>query len=344
MAQRISSSLPRASAARTASDPTTNVHIQARRAHKRRVRDDVLRHELELREHPPTREPEHVPRRLRKVRTPFWKYLRFAAGVLALIGAVELGVAALTAQQFEVRSFDITGCAITDIDQVRALAQPLVGQNWIRAGRQNVERQIAAMPTVKAVHVSRVLDWPPRLHVAIEERAAFAKVGAGDDWWVVDENGVAFRRATAEDKALYAVTGPKLKARLGGILPKNEWRPVVEIASALRSRGDQDWSLRRVYFDKDGSAALRLAGGFHDETLVRLGSDHWSEKLVRARQALAYFERTGRHAAVLNFVSYEMPQWTPRPTKTARASGSDTASTPATDESRERSADNSSET
>jgi cell division septal protein FtsQ len=322
--------------------PTKTAH--ARRVHKRRVRNDVLRHELELREHPPTREPEHVPRRLRKARTPLWKHVRRAAGVLMLLGAVELGAAALTAKPFEVKSFDIAGCALTDVDQVHALAEPLVGQNWIRAGRHKVERQIAALPTVKAAHVSRVLDWPPRLHIAIEERAAFAKVGAGNDWWVVDENGVAFRRATEADKDLYAVTGPKLRARLGSTLSEKEWRPVVEIAAALRSKGDQDWSLRRVYFDKDGSAALRLAGGFNDETLVRLGSDHWSEKLVRARQALAYFERTGRRAAVLNLVSYEMPQWTPRSSQTTSNSHPHTASTPATEESRERSVDTPSET
>jgi hypothetical protein len=260
-----------------------------------------------------------------------------------LLGAAKLAVASLTAKPFEVKSFDITGCALTDVDKVHDLAAPLVGQNWIRAPRAKIERQIAALPTVKAVHVQRVFDWPPRLHVAIEERTAFAKVGAGNDWWVVDENGVAFRPAAAADATLYAVTSPKMQPRLGSALPENEWKPVKEIAAALNREGKQSWSLRRVYFDKDGSAALRLAGGFHDETLVRLGSDHWSEKLARARQALAYFERTGKHAAVLNLVSYDMPQWTPRSSHSSSPSPV-AASTPATSASPEQPADTPSET
>jgi hypothetical protein len=284
---------------------------------------------------------------VRKQRGPFWKIVRRAALVLMLLGVGELGVASLTAEPFKVRGFDITGCAMTDVDKVHDLSRPLVGQNWIRAGRRSVEQQIEKLPTVKSARVSRVLDWPPRLHVTVEERVPFAKVGAGENWWVVDEGGFAFRRASAEDKNLYAVTSPKLVAETGKALPRNEWTPVVEIASALRAPTDnskstsnestaegatesseaapstQDWSLRRIYFDKDGSAALRLSGGFHNETLVRLGSDHWNEKIERARQALSYFERTGKHAAVLNLVSYEMPQWTPRSSPDGNASGDD---------------------
>ena len=322
MAHRTSSSNSR----HLPSRPVAANPSQARRAHKRRVRDEVLRHELELREHPPTREPEHIPRRVRKGRGPFWKIVRRAAMILLFLGVVELGVASLTAQPFQVRGFDITGCAVTDVDQVHDLSRPLVGQNWIRAGRRDIEQQIEKLPTVKSARVSRVLDWPPRLHVYVQERVPFAKVGAGEDWWVVDEDGIAFRRANDEDRNLYAVTSPKLVAQIGKALPRKEWTPVVEIAAALKppvsedestpqdtpAPAPQEWSLRRIYFDEDGSAALRLSGGFHDETLVRLGGDHWDEKIARARQALTYFERTGRRAAVLNLVSYEMPQWTPR--------------------------------
>lgn len=297
---------------------------QARRAHKRRVRDEVLRRELELREHSPLREPEHLPRVVRKSRTPFWKILRRAVIVLLFIGAVQLGAASLTAREFDIRGFNITGCETTDIDKVHELSQPLVGQNWIRVDRKSVQQKIAAIPTVKQVRISRVLDWPPRLHVHVEERAPFARVGAGEQWWVVDRGGFAFRPANEEDSHLYAVTSPELTAALGKSLPLKKWQPVVEIAQALAppttepgseeaaTQPKQEWSLRRIYFDEDGSAALRLTGGFHDETLVRLGGDHWQQKLERARQALSYFERTGRRAAVLNLVSYDMPQWTPR--------------------------------
>lgn len=293
-----------------------------RRARRRQLRDDALRYELEHREHSPLQEPTHPPRvqTRRGSYAPFWKFLRRAVAVLALVGMIELVVAALTARPCEVQNLDVTGCELTDQEQVLAIAQPLVGQNWIRAGTKNIETQIEEIPTVQRAHVSRVLDWPPRLHITVEERVAFAKVGASDNWWVVDHSGVAFRPAEEKDKELYAVTSPKLAPLLGKALPEDKWRPVVEIADSLQN-SQQGWALRRIYFDKDGSAALRLTGGFHDETLVRLGTDHWSKKLVRASQALSYLEHDGRRAAVLNLVSYEMPQWTPKQPVTASTPG-----------------------
>ena len=292
--------------------PTHSRHTApVRRAHKRRVRDEVLRHELELREHSPSRKPIHPPRLKTRSRSPLWKVVRRAVAVLMLVGLVELVVASLTAQPFQVKSFDVAGCELTDENQVELLSAPLIGQNWIRARVGNIEAEIAAIPTVESVHISRVLDWPPRLHVQVEERTPFAKIGGGEDWWVADRSGVAFRRANESDQDLYAVTNPKFAPALGSTLPEKQWRPVVEIADSLDGDAQQSWSLRRVYFDKDGSVSLRLAGGFHDETLVRLGGDHWAKKLTRARQALSFIERSGRHAAVVNLVSYEMPQWTP---------------------------------
>jgi hypothetical protein len=166
---------------------------------------------------------------------------------------------------------------------------------------------------VREAHIVRVLDWPPRLAISITERRPFARVGAGQNWWVVDDQGMPFRAATAGDAALYAVTGSKLHPVLGRALPAEAWRPAVQFAAALANdHHGRQWNLRRIYIDKYGFASLRLSGGVHDEMLVQLGTEHWPEKLKRARQALAYFEETGRRAATLNLVSFSMPTWTPR--------------------------------
>jgi hypothetical protein len=100
----------------------------------------------------------------------------------------------------------------------------------------------------------------------------------------------------------------------GKHLPPKLWKSVVHLADVLTTQAQQgqQWQLRRTYIDKYGFASLRLEGGSHDEMLVRLGAGRWPEKLERARQALAYFEKTGRQAAALNLVSYSKPTWTPR--------------------------------
>ena len=131
---------------------------------------------------------------------------------------------------------------------------------------------------------------------------------------MVDENGVPFRRAQKGDENFYALTGPKLQPQPGVPLPKTQWQESARLVTALNQAGSTPggrWSLRRVYFDKNGFAALRLQGGAEDELLIRLGGDRWEEKLQKARIALAFFQRSGERAQSLNLVSYNVPQWTP---------------------------------
>lgn len=282
-------------------------------AHRRQQRRAVEEHERQLR----TQAPD--ARRGRKRSTPFWKRLRLLALVLLLIGAGQLVMASLTSPQFRVADVTVSGVQITDADKVLDAQQALIGQNWIRAQTDAAIKEISALPTVKSVSVSRALHWPPHLHIAIVERAPFVRVGAADNWWVVDESGVPFRRVekSEPDEELFAVTHPKFEPVAGETLPKENWEPAFRLVSELNTQ-KQDWPLRRIYFDKNGFASLRLQGGRHDEMLVRLGGDRWSEKLDRARLALEYFERTDQRASTLNLVSYIMPQWTPmRPVQAA---------------------------
>jgi len=284
---------------------------------------------------------------------PWWKRARRCAGVLLFIGIVELAAAVLTAPDFRVQDVEVTGLDVTTPEQVRPLAQQLMGQNWVRANTKDAIAAVHQLPAVRTARIERTLQWPPQLVLRIHERRPFARVGAGDNWWVVDETGVPFRPARAEDERLYAVTSKAFRPVIGRDLPAASWQPVVTFARALSRDGStsdgstsdgstsdgstsdgsaeegntenatmgdgstpgqpaRQWALRRMDFDKDGFASLRLEGGAHDELLVRLGAGRWPEKLQRAHQALAWFERTGSRASELNLVSYNMPVWTPR--------------------------------
>lgn len=254
------------------------------------------------------------------LRRPLWRRLRRLAGFLMLVGLVELGAAALTTPHFAVRAVDLAGAQITPQAEVQAIAERLVGQNWIRADLRAAEQAAQALPTVRTARVVRVLDeWPPRLTMSLEERQPFTRVGGGTTWWVVDREGVLFREATPADKGLSSVSASVVELetlRAGYKLPPKLWASVVELTDALQkdSETGAQWSLRRTYIDRWGFASLRLTGGAHDEMLVRLGAGHWPEKLQRTRQALAYFDATGKRASALNLVSFNMPTWTPRAT------------------------------
>jgi hypothetical protein len=156
-------------------------------------------------------------------------------------------------------------------------------------------------------------------------------VGAGANWWVVDESGVPFRRATESDRDLYAVTGPALAPRLGQAIETKYWSPVVQFARVMSNdtQDGESWNLRRVYFDAAGAASLRLTGGSNDETLIQLGADEWPQKLKTARWALADFASTGKHAAILNLISKTVTTWTPRAVSASEVTDSARVNEPA---------------
>ncbi|MBV9468358.1 MAG: FtsQ-type POTRA domain-containing protein, partial [Abitibacteriaceae bacterium] len=135
----------------------------------------------------------------RPARRPFWLWVRRGATLLLAVGCAELLFAALTSPRMAVREVRVSGLNVTSEAAVQPVAMSLVGQNWIRAHVREAARKVAVLPSIRSAQVVRVLSWPPRLELQVEERQPFARVGGGGDWWVVDEAGIPFRHATSAD-------------------------------------------------------------------------------------------------------------------------------------------------
>jgi hypothetical protein len=252
--------------------------------------------------------------------------------------AAGAGAWVLGSEQFAVRHVDVEGLQVTPMSLVEPVAQALMGQNWARGDLSAAQARLAKLPTVKEARVVRQWShWPPRLAIVVQERQGWVRLGGGPTWWVVDRDGIPFRRANRHDGALYALTSTALDSsviQLGKPVPASIWSPARRLASALDSsaKGGFRWDLRRAYLDEDGMASLRLSGGQQDEMLVRLGEGQWPEKLARARRALAFFDAVGNRAQALNLVSYSRPTWTPRqapPQPTTETSSAPDTSAPA---------------
>ncbi len=272
--------------------------------------------------------PKPAPRPKRRLPA----ILKRIFALMCLLFCVQLVIAAFTMPQFQIQTVSLSGTDATSPDELRPLADALVGQNFLRADRKAIENAVEKLPTVASARVVRLPLWPPQVELRVTERAPVLKVGAGNDWWVADESGVPFRRPRAEDGALYAVVAPQLAPQLGQKLDAKIWADAVALNKAVLEdnalvqdqRSDPDllfWQLRRIYFDEHGQASLRLVGKgalrAHNELLLRLGDERWSEKLARARVALSYFERTGRRAQELDLLSLERPVWRPIPAQIA---------------------------
>ena len=270
-----------------------------------------------------------------------------ASGVLLSVWA---GGTALTAPQFNVGRVEIDGVAQTSPAKVKQLAAKLIGQNVFLASRGQVATQVEALPTVASARVARAWSWPPHMKLVVTERQPILQVGAGTTWWVVDEAGIAFRRADRQDDHLDKLTAPQLKPVTGKALPAAPWRRARQLHAALAtdnalamggdegqngefggSKQNKFWDLRRIYLDENSAAALRISGKGdlkqHDELLVRLGEEEWATKLKQARVALAYFEKTGRHASELDLVSSEHPRWKPKEVEPVKLAQTTTEST-----------------
>jgi hypothetical protein len=158
--------------------------------------------------------------------------------------------------------------------------------------------------------------------VVVQERQPVAIVGGGAQWWKVDAQGMPFQMVNNPGGTnLNAVTGPNFHLQLGKPLPQAQWQQVSQLINTMQadqqlSRNGFRWDLRRVYFDRNGNVSLRLKDAPHQELLLQLGNDQWPAKLIRARQALSYLDKTGQRAKVLNFVSYKIPTWIPMTTNT----------------------------
>ncbi len=245
---------------------------------------------------------------------PNWKRVRRLTWTMAgILGILCVGLA-LTRPEMEVRSVQVEGAHLVSPSVLEKIQAQFVGQNIFRARTKDAVAKLIALPVVKEARIRRLATWPPQMTISIVERKAFVRVGNERSWWVADEDGVPFRKARDEDSKLDAIYDAAWAPTFGKPLDKDAWTRVtqfVQLLSQQRSAG-KAWNLKRIYFDEHGFASVRLAGGFHDATLVQLGGEEWAQKLGRARQSLDYLQASGRRAIVLNLITYAMPVWTPR--------------------------------
>lgn len=232
---------------------------------------------------------------------------------LSTVLVMGVGVLAFTRPEMNVQKVKIEGAHLTDPQMLSRVQSSLVGKNVLRTGLSKTEKFLASQPPVESVSVKRLASWPPQIAVSVVERTPFARVGDDQNWWVVDKNGVPFRRAQKLDENLHAIYFENIAPVAGEKLPAPTWNRALQFVRVLEDekRAGREWKLRRIYFDGHGFASLRMTGGAHNETLVQLGNDDWRRKLARARAAFAYFDQTGRRASRLNLITYAVPVYTP---------------------------------
>ncbi len=147
-----------------------------------------------------------------------------AIGVAAMLVGGGLGAWRLVERspRFAIGEIRLPPLERVTVSDVERALDAKVGQSLLGVRVTAAERAIAALPWVKSVHVRREL--PRTLSVEIVERKPVALVALGGPLYLVEKDGVPFKRAqVSETEGLPIITG----------ISRERYRAVPEAAHAL---------------------------------------------------------------------------------------------------------------
>ncbi len=204
----------------------------------------------------------------------------------------------LHADRFRVRYLAVTGTHAIEPDTVRELAGLRPGQFVWEVDTDAIARRVASNPWFRRVAVHRAL--PHRVEIQVEERTAVALVADGDTW-IVDGDGVAFKRYEPEDPVgdVPFITGLHVcgDARACATL-----REGVRAAAAIVERFRRSWASR---FDRIAELHVDPILGWtlvlqHSHTLVQLGAYPLPGAMARLGAVLADLARKHERALAIH--------------------------------------------
>ena len=102
-----------------------------------------------------------------------------------------------------VRSVSVTGNNVLPAEGLKQVAG-LEGQSLFNPGLEAAEQRLRALPLVKEAHVGR--DWPSGVTITIVERAAWGVWQAGNQRYVIDEDGFVLSLPAPEGAPLISQT------------------------------------------------------------------------------------------------------------------------------------------
>lgn len=185
------------------------------------------------------------------------------AGVVAALAVV--GWVVFVSSLLAADTVEVEGEQTIAAQDVLAAADVDLGTPLVRLDVEGIRDRVAALPAVAAVEVHR--DWPGTVVIDITERTPLVAIHHQGSWWVMDGEGVIFRKTGTRDKAL-----PVVQLPAGS--DDDARREVVSVATALPP--DLLGQLRRITARSMDSITLRLK----DKSEVRWGSGAESERKV----------------------------------------------------------------
>jgi cell division protein FtsQ len=145
--------------------------------------------------------------RLPGLRLPHWevRWRRFVVPLLIVALAAFGGWWFYRSSALSIHSVSVKGNSVLPAEGLRQVAG-LKGQSLFNPDLDAARQRLLALPLVKAAHVSR--DWPFGVQITIAERAPWGVWQAGDQRYVIDDEGVVLSLPAPDGAPLIAQTDP----------------------------------------------------------------------------------------------------------------------------------------
>ncbi len=236
----------------------------------------------------------------------FWGWvatgLKVVVGVALIVGAV-LGISwgvyryAKTTPRFSVKSIEIEGTKRLSRDDILAASGLSPGENLFSLDVEKAQRTLVQSPWIERARVTRRL--PNNIVIEVHEREARAVFVVDGQSFLVDENGVPFKRVGVGDPHdLPYVTGISIDAlaRDRGL----EHERLRDILSMIRSYEHlpvaKNYPPEEVHVKPSGHVTLVVGA---KGIALHLGLPPFKQRLLRAERVLSKTLRGGATPSVV---------------------------------------------
>ncbi len=205
------------------------------------------------------------------------------AGLLAFVMVYAYNFA-LCADYFQLKHTTVRGCKRISEEEIKGLAGISFPLNILTANLEKMERGVEENPWVRNASVGR--EFPDRLVIEVTERASAALLKKEGDLYVVDRDGVVFKKFEAGDSADVPVfTG----FYQNGELQRNLLEKTFEFLDYL-SKSDhfpRVWNVSEIYVDDVYDFSVVT----DNHLFLNLGFEDYEKKLKRLKKVMADLAR-----------------------------------------------------
>lgn len=226
-----------------------------------------------------------LKRRSREILRDVVKASLLLAGILLVTALLILSYSqAMSTAYFGLRETHVRGLKELTEKDILTLADLKPAQNLLAVNADAIRDRVRKSPWIKDVFVGREL--PKRLVIEVRERTAIALLKKNDGFYLMDADGLAFKKLEAGDETdLPALTGCYRDGRLNQSLISK----AIELFHYLTT-ADGLFSIKSIA-EVNGDEIFGFSIFTDNGLCLRLGFDHYENKIGRLKPVLMDLEK-----------------------------------------------------